>query len=90
MHEAPGAAKTAVPGLFDFDESVFPVNDREGFANRNGFKSFADLLNASEELPMLPCNRTRSYVTWHPNGYWFVWDDVPEKQADGKADHDPA
>jgi hypothetical protein len=53
------------------------MNDREEIAKRYGFESFAELLDVSSPLPLLPGDTTHSYVAHSANGYWFVWEDVP-------------
>lgn len=50
--------------------------DREEIARRYGFPSFAELLDASEKLPMTRGDTQQSYVAKHLNGHWFVWEDV--------------
>src|SRR5262245_22537071 len=49
---------------------------REEIAHHYGFNSFAELLDVSRALPMMPDENVQSYVAEHPNGYWFVWEDL--------------
>jgi hypothetical protein len=63
------------------------VADREDIAKRHGFASFAELLDASEPLPMLPGDVMRCYVARQPNGgHWFIWEDVPRKPLNESKD----
>jgi hypothetical protein len=50
---------------------------RDEIARRYGFTSFAELLDVSDPLPMMPGETARSYVARDGRGYWFVWEDVP-------------
>ncbi len=52
------------------------MQDREKLTARYGFNSFAELLDISEPLPILPGDKAKSYVARSPLGYWFVWEDV--------------
>ena len=62
------------------------MHDREEFARRYGFESFAELLDVSDPLPMMQGETARSYVARHPNGYWFLWQDAQEENAPSRAD----
>ena len=51
---------------------------RDDIARLYGFRSYAELLDISEPLPMLPGDTVRSYVARSPKGHWFVWEDCQE------------
>ena len=55
--------------------------EREEIAQRYGFESFAELLDLSTALPMLPADTAQAYVARRPNGRWFIWEDVPDTQG---------
>ncbi|MBI3865334.1 MAG: hypothetical protein HY290_25955 [Planctomycetia bacterium] len=48
----------------------------EELARGHGFKSYAELLDASEPLPMMPGDVMQSYIARSPRGLWFVWDEI--------------
>ena len=54
--------------------------ERAGIARRYGFETYAELLDASEELPLRPGDAARSYLVRQPNGRWFVWE-APTQNA---------
>jgi len=49
---------------------------REEIARRYGFRSFAELLDISDPLPIGEGNTVPTYVARHPKGHWFVWEDL--------------
>lgn len=49
--------------------------EREEIAQRYGFASYAELLDISEALPLIPGDRVKCYLARHPDGRWFVWED---------------
>lgn len=51
--------------------------EREEIARRYGFRSFAELLDISQGIPMTPGDRVQAYLARHPQGHWFVWEDAP-------------
>jgi hypothetical protein len=53
------------------------VNDKEEIAHLYGFLSYAELLDVSDPLPMVPGDAVRAYVARHPRGHWFIWEDKP-------------
>jgi hypothetical protein len=61
------------------------MQHREDLARRYGFESFAELLDISDPLPMMPGDTTHSYVARDRRGYWFVWVD-PQPVALAKGD----
>lgn len=58
------------------------MHSREEIARRYGFQSFAELLDISTPLPKQEGDAARSYLARHPNGYWFLWEDVPVPQCE--------
>jgi hypothetical protein len=51
------------------------TNGNDGIARQYGFETYAELLDISDPLPLLPGDTARSYVARRPNGDWFVWED---------------
>jgi hypothetical protein len=49
--------------------------DKNEIARRYGFETYAELLDVSDPLPLLPGETVRSYVARNSNGNWFVWED---------------
>ena len=60
--------------------------EREEIAQRYGFPSFAELLDVSNKIPMMPEDRVQSYLARHPKGHWFVWEDAPARLPVGDAE----
>jgi len=60
--------------------------EREAIANRYGFDSFAELFDISDPLPMTPDDTARTYVAKHPQGHWFLWQDVPQEKFETEAE----
>ena len=48
---------------------------REELARHHGFVTFADLLDASDLLPMSQGETSRSYLAKMPGGAWFIFKD---------------
>jgi hypothetical protein len=55
------------------------IQSREEIAKRYGCETFAELLDLSNPLPMLPGDTARTYIARRPGGTWFVWLDPLEQ-----------
>ncbi len=78
------------PGLFFYREGRMTESPdrekaREEIARRHGFASFAEMLDVSDPLPMLPSDKARTYMARKPKGQWFLWEDVPEGNGSREA-----
>jgi hypothetical protein len=64
--------------------------EREKIAARHGFSSFDEMVKASAKLPDYLRGRHPTYLTRHPRGHWFIWDDPVEELAErfGVTDQD--
>jgi len=66
------------------------MQHRDEIARRYGFASFAELLDVSDPLPMMPGETAHSYVARDARGYWFVWvDSPPVAPSQGNGHTDP-
>jgi hypothetical protein len=57
------------------------MQSREELSKRHGYETFAELLDFSDPLPMLPGDTARTYIARRPDGTWFVWLDPVEQHA---------
>ena len=57
------------------------MHHRDEIVRRYGCETFADLLDVSNPLPMMPGDKAASYVARHPDGTWFVWEVGPLSHA---------
>jgi hypothetical protein len=53
-----------------------PIPAKDEIARNYGFATYAELLDISDPLPLLPGETVRSYVARRPDGTWFVWEDT--------------
>jgi len=60
---------------------IDPIADKDEIARQYGFATYAELLDVSDPLPLLPGETVRGYVARRPSGMWFVWDDKPPPAA---------
>jgi len=62
------------------------MSSREELSKRYGYETFAELLDLSDALPILPGDTARTYIARRPDGTWFVWLD-PLDQLPGSGPH---
>ena len=72
-----------IGGSFSFGQrEALTVPYREHIASKHGFHSVAELMLASEAIPMQPGDVVQRYLARHPDGQTFVWEDSAEMPAD--------